>query len=187
MMDLHQNKLSQGIIGHLKDEYQLVVYLFILILVVLCCIMHCYCHLYHYFYHYGLYNNDNFLLFFYLFNAWDLLSYTFITLKQSVASLDRPPTLAIASVQSLPSAHCAYLVSVWYVYMFSDVFYYYTKIIIRLLLLTSIILSPIHAAQPISIFADLFGVQDQIKYSLNLTNDEITTYEATNYVQDILD
>ncbi len=104
MMILDQIKLSQGIIGYPKDEYQLVVHLFMLIVVILWSIMHCYGH----FYHYGSYKNGSFMIFFYLIGAYDSLLYALVILKSSVPTLETPPTLSIAGVQSLPAAHCAY-------------------------------------------------------------------------------
>ncbi len=79
LMDLHQNKVSQDITGHPTDEYQLVVYLFMLILVILWCILHWYCH----YCYYEPHNNGNFMCIFNLINVWELLFYIHATSKQS--------------------------------------------------------------------------------------------------------
>ncbi len=104
MMDLHLNKVLQGITGHPKDECQLVVYLCKLIVVILWRISHCYCH----YCYYAPHNNGSFMLFFYLIVVYDLLLYALMILKTSVPSVETSPTLSIAGVQSLPAARCAY-------------------------------------------------------------------------------
>ncbi len=110
MMFLHPINLSQSIIRYPKDEYQVVVYLFMLILVILWSIIHSYCR----FYHYDPYNNGSFMLFFYLIDVYDLLLYTLMILKQSILSIDISSILPIAGAQLLPAALCAYLASVLY-------------------------------------------------------------------------
>eukprot|EP01084_Bolivina_argentea_P138205 243371_1 len=104
MMFLDQIKLLRGIIGYPKDEYQLVMHLFMLIMVILWSIMYCYGH----FYHYSSYKNGSFMIFFYLICAYDSLLYALVILKSSVPTVKTPPALSIAGVQSLPAVRCAY-------------------------------------------------------------------------------